>query len=87
MSLVGQVFALGYLDKEWSLARFYALVGFFEGAMAGVVLSSNLFMSYFLLEMLTLPPICWWASGTPSPWWSPPLATPFSPSAWGMCCC
>ena len=54
MSLVGQVFALGYLDKEWSLARFYALLGFFEGAMAGVVLSSNLFMSYFLLEMLTL---------------------------------
>ena len=54
MSLVCQVFALGYLDKEWSLARFYALVGFFEGAMAGVVLSSNLFMSYFLLEMLTL---------------------------------
>ena len=54
MSLVGQVFALGYLDKEWSLARFYALAGFFEGAMAGVVLSSNLFMSYFLLEMLTL---------------------------------
>jgi NAD(P)H-quinone oxidoreductase subunit 5 len=54
MSLLGQVFALGYLDKEWSLARFFALVGFFEGAMAGVVLSSNLFMSYFLLEMLTL---------------------------------
>jgi NAD(P)H-quinone oxidoreductase subunit 5 len=48
------VFSLGYLDKEWSLARFYALVGFFEGALAGVVLSSNLFMSYFLLEMLTL---------------------------------
>ena len=54
MSLLCQVFALGYLDKEWSLARFYALVGFFEGAMSGVVLSSNLFMSYFLLEMLTL---------------------------------
>lgn len=54
MSLLCQVFALGYLDKEWSLARFYALVGFFEGAMSGVVLSSNLFISYFLLEMLTL---------------------------------
>jgi len=54
MSLLGQVYALGYLDKEWSLARFYALVGFFQGALAGVVLSSNLFMSYFLLEMLTL---------------------------------
>ncbi len=54
MSLVCQVFGLGYLDKEWSLARFYGLVGFFEGAMAGVVLSSSLFLSYFLLEMLTL---------------------------------
>ena len=54
MSLVAQFFALGYLDKEWSLARFYALLGFFEGALAGVVLSSNLFMCYFLLEMLTL---------------------------------
>jgi NAD(P)H-quinone oxidoreductase subunit 5 len=54
MSLVCQVFGLGYLDKEWSLARFYGLVGFFEGAMSGVVLSSSLFMSYFLLEMLTL---------------------------------
>ena len=54
MSLLCQVFALGYLDKEWSLARFFALVGFFEGAMSGVVLSSNLFLSYFLLEMLTL---------------------------------
>jgi NAD(P)H-quinone oxidoreductase subunit 5 len=54
LSLLAQFFALGYLDKEWSLARFYALVGFFEGAMAGVVLSSSLFLTYFLLEMLTL---------------------------------
>lgn len=54
LSLLAQVFALGYLDKEWSLARFYGLLGFFEGALCGVVLSSNLFMSYFLLEMLTL---------------------------------
>lgn len=54
MSLLGQFFGLGYLDKEWSLARFYALVGFFEGAMSGVVISGSLFLSYFLLEMLTL---------------------------------
>ena len=54
MSLLGQAFALGYLDKDWALARFFGLSGFFEGAMAGVVLSSNLFLSYFLLEMLTL---------------------------------
>ena len=54
LSFLGQVYALGYLDKEWSLARFFALLGFFEGAMSGVVLSNSLFMSYFLLEMLTL---------------------------------
>ncbi|MDE0648559.1 MAG: hypothetical protein OXI08_11100, partial [Cyanobacteria bacterium MAG IRC4_bin_6] len=47
LSFLGQVYALGYLDKEWSLARFFALLGFFEGAMCGVVLSSSLFMSYF----------------------------------------
>ena len=54
MSLVAQVFGLGYFDKEWSLARFYGLLGFFEGALSGVVLSSNFFLCYFLLEMLTL---------------------------------
>ena len=54
LSLLAQVYALGYLDKEWALARFFALLGFFEGAMSGVVLSDSLFQSYFLLEMLTL---------------------------------
>ncbi|MFO8238439.1 MAG: NAD(P)H-quinone oxidoreductase subunit F [Prochlorococcaceae cyanobacterium] len=54
MSLLAQVFALGYMDKEWALARFFGLLGFFEGALSGLVLSSNLFLSYFLLEMLTL---------------------------------
>lgn len=54
MSLIAQIFALGYLDKEWALARFFGLLGFFEGALSGVVLSSNLFICYFLLEMLTL---------------------------------
>jgi len=54
LSLVSQIYSLGYLDKEWALARFFALLGFFEGAMSGVVLSDTLFQSYFLLEMLTL---------------------------------
>jgi NAD(P)H-quinone oxidoreductase subunit 5 len=31
LSLVGQVFALGYLDKEWSLARFYGPGGLLRG--------------------------------------------------------
>jgi len=54
LSLVSQIYSLGYMDKEWALARFFALLGFFEGAMSGVVLSDTLFQSYFLLEMLTL---------------------------------
>ena len=54
LSLLAQVFGLGYMEKEWALARFFSLMGFFESAMAGVVLSSSFFLAYFLLEMLTL---------------------------------
>jgi NAD(P)H-quinone oxidoreductase subunit 5 len=54
LSLLAQVFALGYLEKDWALGRFYGLMGFFEAAMSGVILSSSLFLSYSLLEMLTL---------------------------------
>jgi len=54
LSLLAQVFALGYLEKDWALARFYGLMGFFEAAMSGLALSDSLFLSYALLEMLTL---------------------------------
>ena len=54
LSLLAQVFALGYMEKDWALARFYSLMGFFEAAMGGLVLSGSLFLSYSLLEMLTL---------------------------------
>ena len=54
LSLLAQVFGLGYLEKDWALARFYSLMGFFEAAMSGLVLSGSLFLSYALLEMLTL---------------------------------
>ncbi|MBW4653681.1 MAG: NAD(P)H-quinone oxidoreductase subunit F [Kaiparowitsia implicata GSE-PSE-MK54-09C] len=54
LSLLAQFFALGYLEKDWALGRFYALMGFFEGAMTGIALSDSLFSSYALLEMLTL---------------------------------
>ncbi len=54
LSLLAQCFALGYLEKDWALARFFALMGFFEGAMSGLALSNSLFLSYALLEMLTL---------------------------------
>lgn len=54
LSLLAQLFALGYLEKDWALGRFYGLMGFFEAAMSGVILSGSLFVSYSLLEMLTL---------------------------------
>ncbi len=54
MSLIAQVFALGYLEREWSMARFYGLMGFFEAALGGIALSNSLLLSYGLLELLTL---------------------------------
>ncbi len=54
LSLLAQIYALGYLDKDWGLGRFSALMGFFEGALTGIAISDSLFLSYALLEMLTL---------------------------------
>ena len=54
LSLLAQLYALGYMEKDWALARFFALMGFFEGAMGGLALSDSLLLSYGLLEMLTL---------------------------------
>ncbi|MBW4519260.1 MAG: NAD(P)H-quinone oxidoreductase subunit F [Scytolyngbya sp. HA4215-MV1] len=54
LSLLAQLYALGYMEIDWGLARFFGLMGFFEGAMTGIVLSDSLFLSYALLEMLTL---------------------------------
>ena len=54
LSLLAQLYALGYMEKDWALARFFALLGFFEGAMSGIAISNSLFLTYALLEMLTL---------------------------------
>ncbi len=54
LSLLAQLYALGYMEKDWALARFFALMGIFEGAMSGIAISNSLFLSYTLLEMLTL---------------------------------
>ena len=54
LTLLAQIFALGYMEKDWSLARFYGLMGFFEAALGGIALSDSLFLSYMLLEILTL---------------------------------
>ncbi|MBD2022592.1 NAD(P)H-quinone oxidoreductase subunit F [Leptolyngbya sp. FACHB-36] len=54
LSFFAQLFALGYMEKDWALARFFGLMGFFEGAMSGLAISDSLFLTYALLEMLTL---------------------------------
>ena len=54
MSLMAQLFAVGYMEKDWSLARFFGLMGFFEGALCGIALSDSLLLTYGLLEILTL---------------------------------
>ena len=54
VSLLAQLYALGYLEKDWSLARFYGLMGLFEAALGGIAISDGLLLSYGLLEILTL---------------------------------
>ncbi|WP_414583540.1 NAD(P)H-quinone oxidoreductase subunit F [Scytonema sp. PCC 10023] len=54
LSLLAQTYALGYMEKDWALARFFALMGFFEAALSGLAISDSLFLSYALLETLTL---------------------------------
>ena len=54
LSLLAQLFALGYMEKDWSLGRFFGLMGFFEAALCGLALSDSLWLSYALLELLTL---------------------------------
>lgn len=54
LSLLAQIYGMGYLEKDWALGRFYSLMGFFEAAMSGLVISDSLFLTYALLEMLTL---------------------------------
>jgi NAD(P)H-quinone oxidoreductase subunit 5 len=54
LSFMSQVFALGYMEKDWALARFFALMGVFEGAMSGIAISDSLFLSYAFLEILTV---------------------------------
>jgi NAD(P)H-quinone oxidoreductase subunit 5 len=54
LSLLAQLFALGYMEKDWALARFFALMGFFEGTMSGLAISDSLLLTYGLLEILTL---------------------------------
>lgn len=54
LNLLAQIFAIGYLENDWGWARFYSLVGLFEGGMCALALCNSLFFSYMVLEVLTL---------------------------------
>ncbi|NEQ55409.1 MAG: NAD(P)H-quinone oxidoreductase subunit F, partial [Leptolyngbya sp. SIO3F4] len=50
----GPVYAIGYLEMDWSWARLYALLAIFEAGMSALLLCDSLFFSYMMLEILTL---------------------------------
>lgn len=54
LSLLAQTFALGYMEKDYALARFFGLMSFFEAALSGLAISDSLLLSYGVLELLTL---------------------------------
>ena len=48
------IFSVDYMRGEAQLGRYYALVLFFIGAMAGLVLTSNLFLMFVFWEITAL---------------------------------
>ncbi len=54
INLISQIYAVGYLEMDWSWARFFSLMNCFGAGICGVVLSNSLFFSYVFLELLTL---------------------------------
>ena len=54
LNVLAQLYAVGYMEMDWGWARFYALMGFFEAGLSGLVLCNSLFFSYVYLELLTL---------------------------------
>ena len=53
LNLLAQIYAFGYMEMDWGWARFFSLMGLFEGGMCGLVLCNSLFFSYMILEVLT----------------------------------
>lgn len=54
INLLAQIYAIGYMEMDWGLARFYSLLALFEAGMCALALSNSLFFSYIILEILTL---------------------------------
>ncbi len=54
LNLTAQVYGFGYMEMDWGWARFFSLLGLFEGGMCALALCDSLFFSYIILEILTL---------------------------------
>ena len=54
LNLMAQLYAVGYMERDWGWARFFAFLAFFEGGMCSLVLCNSLFFSFMILEVLTL---------------------------------
>ncbi len=54
LNFLAQIYAVGYMERDWGWARFYAMLALFEGGMCALVLCDSLFFSYVILEILTL---------------------------------
>ncbi len=51
---IAVIFSVDYMRGEHSLGRYYAMVLFFIGGMAGLVLTSNLLLMFFFWEITAL---------------------------------
>jgi NAD(P)H-quinone oxidoreductase subunit 5 len=54
INLLAEIYAVGYMEMDWSWGRFFALLALFEAGMCSLVLCDSLFFSYIVLEILTL---------------------------------
>ncbi|MBD3885244.1 NAD(P)H-quinone oxidoreductase subunit F [Phormidium tenue FACHB-886] len=54
LNFLAQIYAVGYLEMDWGWARFFSLLALFEAGMCALVLNDSLFVSYMVLEVLTL---------------------------------
>jgi NAD(P)H-quinone oxidoreductase subunit 5 len=68
ISLLVQVYTHGYMREDTGYSRFYSYLSLFTGSMLGLVVSTNLFESYFFWELVG---VCsyfligfWWHKNT-----------------------
>ncbi|MEE8424607.1 MAG: NADH-quinone oxidoreductase subunit L, partial [Elusimicrobiota bacterium] len=52
VSLLVQIYSLGYMKGDKRLKRYYAYLSFFTAAMLGLVISSNLFVLFACWELV-----------------------------------